>query len=267
LAAACVQGGIYTSTNSGITWTLTSAPNEYWHSVASSANGINLVAGSWVMGGLYPNLIYISTNSGTSWMPTGAPSNLWYSVACSADGIKLVAVPGFINTASGYLPVPIWISTNQGTTWSSTAFTNLWQSVASSADGTKLVAVTLENSEIFISTDSGATWTSNTILNLHTASVVSSADGNKLVIVSYIGGIYTSQAIPAPLLSIAPSDTNFLFSWIVPSTNFVLQQNSDLTTTNWTDVTNPPILNLTNLQYEVPLPLNNGSGFYRLATQ
>jgi len=46
----------------------------------------------------------------------------------------------------------------------------------------------------------------------------------------------------------------------------VLQQNLDLTTTNWTDVTNPPALNLTSLQDEVVLSPTNSSGFYRLKT-
>jgi hypothetical protein len=31
-------------------------------------------------------------------------------------------------------------------------------------------------------------------------------------------------------------------------------------------VTNPPVLNLTNLQNQVTLPLSGGSGFYRLKT-
>jgi hypothetical protein len=48
--------------------------------------------------------------------------------------------------------------------------------------------------------------------------------------------------------------------------NFVLQQNLDLTTTNWTDVTNTSTLNLTNLQDEVILLPTNGNGFYRLKT-
>jgi hypothetical protein len=34
----------------------------------------------------------------------------------------------------------------------------------------------------------------------------------------------------------------------VPSRSFELQENSVLTTTTWLDVTNPPTLNLTNLQ-------------------
>jgi hypothetical protein len=46
-----------------------------------------------------------------------------------------------------------------------------------------------------------------------------------------------------------------------------LEQNSDLTTTNWTDVTNVPVLNFTNLQDEVTLPLLASNCFYRLAAQ
>jgi hypothetical protein len=179
----------------------------------------------------------------------------------------LVAAPYFTNTVDGTFPVPIWTSTNQGTTWTPTAFTNEWQSVAMSAGGTTVVAASWGNHEIFASSDSGATWTSNTTLNLGQTSVASSANGNKLVVSSSFGGIFTLQSTPAPAMNIAPADTNLLLSWVIPSTNFVLQQNLDLATANWVDVTNTPILNLTNLQNEVTLPLTNGSIFYRLATQ
>ena len=79
-------------------------------------------------------------------------------------------------------------------------------------------------------------------------------------------GIYTSYTTPAPSLDIASCDTTLALSWIVSSTNFVLQQNLDLTTTNWTDVTNTPALNLTNLQNEVMMLPSNSSSFYRLKT-
>jgi hypothetical protein len=95
-------------------------------------------------------------------------------------------------------------------------------------------------------------------------SVASSADGSKLIAVDYGSGIWISQTTPAPQLNIAPSNTNLDFSWTVPSTNFVLQQSSDLG--SWTDVTNPPVLNLTNLQNEVILSPTGSSVFYRLKT-
>lgn len=271
LVADAFSGGIYTSTNSGVNWRqVTNAPTENWYSVASSANGVNLTAAGFGSGGLYETPVYISTNSGITWTPTSSPSNLWISVASSADGNKLVAVPELTNTPDGYFAVPIWLSTNQGTTWTPTsALTNTWSAVASSADGTRLVAAALDG-EILTSTDSGANWTSNPVLNTlntHYVSIASSADGNKLVVADQgSGAIFTSQTAPAPLLNIVSSNACSLLSWIVPSTNFVLQQNPDLTTPNWTDVTNTPVLNLTNLQDEVTLPLTNGSGYYRLAT-
>jgi hypothetical protein len=80
------------------------------------------------------------------------------------------------------------------------------------------------------------------------------------------GGIWTAQTPPGSSLNIAPTNGNLALSWTMPSTIFVLQQNPDLTTTNWADVTNPPVLNLTNLQDEVTLPMPAGSGFYRLKT-
>jgi hypothetical protein len=98
-------------------------------------------------------------------------------------------------------------------------------------------------------------------------SVASSADGGKGIVVDASpGGIWGSQTTPAPQLNLSSSGSQLTASWLIPSTNFVLQQNLDLTTTNWTDVTNQPALNLANLQYQVRLSPSNGNGFYRLAT-
>ncbi len=55
-------------------------------------------------------------------------------------------------------------------------------------------------------------------------------------------------------------------SWTIPSTNFALQQNSDLNTTNWITVTKAPKFNLTNLQNQVTISLSPSNTFYRLAT-
>jgi hypothetical protein len=60
---------------------------------------------------------------------------------------------------------------------------------------------------------------------------------------------------------------NFVVSWAVPSTNFVLQQNTDLTTSDWLTMPNTPVLNVTNLQYEIGLLPTNGAAYYRLTTQ
>ncbi len=117
---------------------------------------------------------------------------------------------------------------------------------------------------MYTSTDSGITWASNSAPNLAWASVSSSADGSKLVAAPYFGSVYTWQARPTPALTITSLGDSILLSWIIPSQPFVLQENADLTPTGWTDVATPPVLNLTNLQNQVTLPLPASNRFYRL---
>jgi hypothetical protein len=271
--------GIYTSTNSGATWTQTTAPTNIWTSVASSADGSKLAAVTAnrtdnVNNSTNGNLIYISTNSGASWLLTDAPTNVpWCSVAASADGSKMVAASQAANfPVSGHIFGSVYTSTNFGLNWHSNNLPSaFWVGVASSADGGKLVAMA-QNAPIYTSTNSGVTWASNNVANQWWVSVASSADGSKLVAASVYSGIngnrpgsiYSFQTTPSLQLNLTPSPTNLTLSWTVPSTNFVLQQSGDLLA--WSDVTNPPVLNLTNLQNQVTLPLSGTSGFYRLKT-
>jgi hypothetical protein len=73
-----------------------------------------------------------------------------------------------------------------------------------------------------------------------------------------------TQSTPSPQLNMTLSPDHVTASWIIPSTNFVLQQSADLNV--WTDVTNSPSLNFTNLQNEAIIPLSGTNNFYRLAT-
>ena len=119
----------------------------------------------------------------------------------------------------------------------------------------------------FISTNWGATWAdSDAPTGDPWGAVVSSADGSKVLAVrtSSLVELYTLQTTPTPSLAITPSSTNALLSWTIPSTDFTLEQNSDLTTTNWTDVPTPPVLNLTNLQNQVIVVPTNCNTFFRL---
>ena len=260
-------GQIYTSTNSGETWIPTSAPSEVWSCLASSAGG-NKLAAAVEMGS-----IYISTNSGMTWMQAVAPTNVnWSSVAISADGCRFVAanLPTLIDNPFVIIPGAVWTSADSGVTWISNNIPDTaWQGVALSAEGSKVVAIS-DFGEIYTSTNFGTAWASNGIPSQPGVAVASSADGNKLVVAidffnsSLGGGIYTSQTTPAPWLNITPLNDNLDVSWIIPSTNFVLQQSSDLV--SWSDVTNAPALNLINLQNQVMLSPSNSSGFYRLKT-
>jgi hypothetical protein len=263
------NGKIYTSTNSGMAWTRqTNIPNQTWCSIVASADGTKLVVQA------SSNAVYRSTDSGFTWTQMTPPPVNWPGfsskqvVSSSADGTELVAA---LYGDQSYNPCPIYISTNSGSTWTSTTMPNQnWSSVACSADGTKIVAAAAPyggTGPLYTSTNSGASWTSNSVPNQQWTFVASSADGNKLVAVSGIfisGAIYTLQTTLTPQMNIAPTNGNFNLSWIVPSTNFVLQQSPDLS--SWSDLTNQPILNLTNLQNEVTLPFSGGVGFYRLKT-
>jgi hypothetical protein len=269
-------GGIYLSTNSGMTWSETFAPSNRWVSVTSSADGIRLAATAYWEDSKTPVPAYVSTNSGITWTPAGTPTNMeCLAVASSADGSKLV-VAGVDATAAVYGTGMIYTSTDFGNTWISNGVPSpptgeYWDGVASSADGARLVAVSQGVCSIFTSTNSGVTWISNSLPSqLLWAAVASSADGTKLAAasVSYLtsGGGFTSQSTPPPQLNSTLTNSNLALSWLIPSTNFVLQQNSDLTTTNWSNVTNTPILNFTNLQFQVSLPAPVGNAFFRLKT-
>lgn len=255
------SGPIYLSTNSGNSWAAANAPISNWCSVASSADGSKLLAGT------FGGSAYLSTNTGATWiLQTNLPAARWTTMALSADGRILVAVAYDVGSGPG----GIYTSTNSGAAWTranTPTSQYYWPTFCSSADGTKWVAI---GYWVFYSTNSGNTWTSNSSPNLFAkwTSIASSADGNKLALVAGEPfGIYTSYSIPKPQVNFASSSSKLFLSWLVPSTNFVLQQNSDLITTDWVTLTNAPALNLTNLQDEVTLSPTNSSGFFRLISQ
>jgi hypothetical protein len=84
------------------------------------------------------------------------------------------------------------------------------------------------------------------------------------------GGLTSQQQISnfafisIPTLSIRLTSSNVaLFSWPVAEAGFMLQRNSDLTTTNWVAVTAP--INVVNGQNQVAISPPTGNQFYRLA--
>ena len=259
-------GHVFISTNSGATWTQTSAPSSLlgypvnWTSAASSADGTQLMASGYY---IYWNsgwpVIYVSTNSGSSWNSVFFTGQANYSpyITASADGNKIVAT-GWWGT--------IYSSTNSGATWAMSV-APVWKlaPIVSSADGAQLIVISSIYEAIYVSMDSGATWVqASAPPYVNWNCIASSADGNELI-AGCNGGIYISKFTAPPALNIAASN-KLTLSWLMPSANFVLQQNSDLITANWTDVTNTLILNLTNLQNQVFLPMSGSNSFYRLAT-
>ena len=179
LAATASGGNIWTSTDSGETWT-SRASTQNWYGITSSSDGTKLAAT------VYNGNIWTSIDSGETWT-SRASTQVWRSITSSSDGTKLAA------TASGG---NIWTSTDSGETWTSRASTQSWYGITSSSDGTKLAA-TVSGGNIWTSTDSGETWTSwATTQNWY--GITSSSDGTKLAATVYNGNIWTYSAPPPP---------------------------------------------------------------------
>ena len=277
------EDAIYRSTDSGSTWGRTSAPSNQWTALASSVDGMKLVASSapedhWD-GTNYSYIgegaIYVSLDAGATWMRTSCPSNHWASVASSADGTKLVAAANSFPTAGPLFGAgPLYVSTNSGVTWTPTsAPSNGWFSVASSSDGVNLVATA--NGQVHTSADSGATWRlANTpAVNGLWRAAASSADGSSIVAlgdgaISFLHSPPPAPPVPpSPRLLVERTGANIGVSWLMPSTRFVLQQSAELPSANWADVPTSPTLDFTNLHYRVTLTPSLSKSFYRLKQQ
>src|SRR5207253_7381180 len=156
---------------------------------------------------------------------------------------------------------------DSGVTWTKApAPIRNWTSAASSSDGTRLVAVAADINQIFVSTNSGVNWMSTGAPGAKWTSVASSADGSKLVAVAGgalgVGRIYIWRPVTARVLSIIISGNTALISWPTSATGFGLQENPDLTSTNWADLTRTPAV--TNEQNQVSVSTSEGARFYRL---
>jgi hypothetical protein len=164
-----------------------------------------------------------------AWVTNPVPGYTWNWIASSASGSNLVVVGSF---SSGQEVGPVYTSTDAGLNWSSNNVTpQAWVSVASSADGNVRI---------------GATPVSSRTSPIGT------------------GSIWISRITSPPRLNIDLVDTNVLVSWIIPSSDFKLQQTSDLGTEQWDDVSTVPTLNLSTLRNEVLLPLTSTNAFFRL---
>lgn len=179
LIAAGAGGKIYTSANSGVTWSNSNnSNNSTYLGSTSSADGTKLAACS-------NTLIFTSADSGANW--TQRQGGNWSSITSSSDGTKLASC---INGGQ------IYTSTDSGATWSNSnnSPSLSWNCITSSADGTKLAAgISGAGGVIYTSTDSGTTWSnSNNSTNQNWNGITSSADGTKLAACCNFQKIYTS---------------------------------------------------------------------------
>ena len=145
--AACIYGsGIYTSTNTGLLWTNSSAPSLNWTAICCDISGINITASTNGSG------IYTSTNGGQTWSQTSAPTLNWSSICNNNTGQTIIAC----SNGSG-----IYISINRGQTWSQTSAPSAnWTSIACNYTAS-IITACINNGTIWLSTNSGSTWTNS----------------------------------------------------------------------------------------------------------
>lgn len=255
--------GIIISPDGGTTWGATTPPMDVFLAVASSADGVKLVGVDDTAAA-----IYTSADGGNSWAQHSPPLQAFIAAASSADGTRLVVASQGTGSGSG----SIFISTNSGLNWApATAPITNWVSVASSADGRTLIAASggaTALGQVYLSTDAGGSWHPTNTLLAHWSSVAVSADGTKLFAAENAGHIHTLYLSPvttSPLLHIRPAGTNAVVSWLAPSMNFTLQQNTVVTSSNWVNVAVAPVLNTADLHNEVTLPGTFGNAFFRLS--
>jgi hypothetical protein len=92
--------------------------------------------------------------------------------------------------------------------------------------------------------------------------IVTIQGGTNIFAATNLAGPIFEVSLPPVALGIANSGTNLVLSWPSPPGGFVLQQNSELTTTNWLTVTN--LTTIANGQNQVLIVPSTGNEFYRL---
>ena len=191
LLAAQWGGDIYTSSNSGVTWTNRANPKQWW-GFSSSGTGQVVVgitekvsvhisnnygqtwstpaglttAGTFTKSAISDDgqkimivdsygYIYLSSNGGSTFTQRGGERN-WYAATMSGDGSRLYAAEGM---DVGMTVGQIYTSNDFGLTWVPRSINNMWWQMRSSYDGKTVVAMAADKIDTaFISTDYGVTW-------------------------------------------------------------------------------------------------------------
>ena len=113
--------------------------------------------------------------------------------------------------------------------------------------------------------DGGGGTTSDGVYEI--TGTIGQPDAGSVIAGNYVieGGFWSDlEPVPgAPDLTIERmSPSSVLLAWPAPSNGFMLQQNTNLTTTNWVAVTNPPVV--VNGEKQVTVSPLVGNRYYRL---
>ena len=164
--AAVYGGHVWTSNDTGVTWTQAPTPEALWMFVASSANGTTLAAVNQGNDTSALNSVFVSVDGGATWTERSPPTKTddWLEgVACSADGSTLLVT------------------------------------IQSIAGGQTYDMQLVRNNSVVVSHDRGETWAmvisqeSSVDDYFNPGPVACSADGSTIAVASNPGWIMTSS--------------------------------------------------------------------------
>ncbi|MFN3660701.1 MAG: WD40/YVTN/BNR-like repeat-containing protein, partial [Brevinematales bacterium] len=185
---ACIgwpnKGYIYTSSDGGENWQeRKQAGVRFWEKVASSSDGMKLVALSYEEGddGGY---IYTSSDGGSTWTKrTEAGERWWEAVDISSDGTKIIAAAS---------DSAIYTSLDGGESWYNGDREDSWDDIALAGNGSLMGGV-IEGNYLYLSTNAGTNWLAHTNLGKKDWTAISIAgDGTKIIASVYNGTLWIS---------------------------------------------------------------------------
>ena len=199
-------GKLWTSTNSGVTWTQRTTPaltNGNWQGAAISSDGTIMAAVDATAESGTTGRVWTSIDSGATFLKqTGVSLGVYDEVAMTVNAGTITVVATANNSGD------IWIgtctsscSTTGGWTWSDQTspagiHNKTWRGVAIDSTGTKIVAV-INSGDIWTGTYSGSwSWTDQTVAGSRAwLGVTMSSDASKIAATVNGGDVWTAQAV------------------------------------------------------------------------
>ncbi len=171
-AGSGLNSGIFLSTDNGENWIQTSFNNQNLYSLVSNNN--------FVYAGTLDNGLYFSSNQGTSWTQTSLNNRSVYSMGVYGNNI----FAGYGDTNG------VYHSTNNGIDWIQTSLNNRLIT-ALSVNGNNVFAGTNTSWGIYLSTNNGINWVQTSLVNVPVNSI--SIIGNTIFAGTNSHGVYVSN--------------------------------------------------------------------------
>jgi hypothetical protein len=212
----------------------------YTNSMATPAVGSSTSQGSWINGG-YPegHLAYHSATPFTIVVVDVAPVGLASGLFFADNLVVQRFIPQTFTISAGVAPVASGSVTGSG--------------IATNGASVTLTAIPATG---FVFTN----WTLGGVPAGTNNPISFTALANSVFVANFTA--VSVPVVPPPLAFAATSPGALVLQWPTNATGFVLEQNSDLTSTNW--VVSVSSITVVDTNYQATIPTQTGSGFFRL---